>query len=426
MSSARAFSTPIFNSTPGQYADAPAVALFALLLAGAMTPLAGGNVVYPVLSAAVAFSAFSCGLGPSVLAVAVALFGVRYWFINPSHSFSIPDQPQSLGVLAFLLVSSVIVAIGERSRRDLAALRESQEVLEERLRERTAELDIANQGLGDLTARLLQLQDEERRRIARELHDSAGQSLAALAMNLSSLGADIERLAKSATVVSDSIALVNDMTRDIRTISYLLHPPLLDEAGLASALRWYIKGFTERSGIKVHLELADDFERLPQDLETAIFRLVRSALRTSIVIRRARSPRSALLARTAKFELKSRIRARAYHLTKNLSSCRQARPGWESEDCGKDFANLAARWKSVPMVTAEAPWSQRVCRLRTPARMSQSRQVDVPPTDSSLTLALSSIRGSAKWNHCSHHRSLSIGKDLQFSPERFDALPHAA
>jgi len=68
------------------------------------------------------------------------------------------------------------VAIGERSRRDLAALRECQKALEERLRERTAELDIANQGLGDLTARLLQLQDEERRRIARELHDSAGQS----------------------------------------------------------------------------------------------------------------------------------------------------------------------------------------------------------------------------------------------------------
>src|SRR5207253_706131 len=232
MNSAPAFSTPIFNSTPAQYAVASAAALLALLLAGAMTPLAGGNVVYPVLSAAVAFSAFSCGLGPSVLAVAVALFGVRYWFINPSHSFSVPDQPQSFGGLAFLLVSSVIVAIGERSRRDLEALRESQETLKERLGERTAELDIANQGLGDLTARLLQLQDEERRRIARELHDSAGQSLAALAMNLATSQADIEKLSETVRTLQDSAAMVQDMSKAIRTISHLLHPPLLDEAGL--------------------------------------------------------------------------------------------------------------------------------------------------------------------------------------------------
>jgi signal transduction histidine kinase len=152
------------------------------------------------------------------------------------------------------------------------------EDLEERLRERTGELDIANQGLGDLTARLLQLQDEERRRIARELHDSAGQSLTALALNLSNLGTEIERLTKSAKTVSDSVVLVNDMSRDIRTISYLLHPPLLDEAGLASALRWYIRGFTERSGIKVDLELPEDFDRLPRDMETAIFRLVQECL----------------------------------------------------------------------------------------------------------------------------------------------------
>jgi signal transduction histidine kinase len=97
-------------------------------------------------------------------------------------------------------------------------------------------------------------------------------------MNLSSLGIDIERIAKSASTVADSAALVNEMTTDIRTISYLLHPPLLDEAGLASALRWYIEGFTERSGIKVSLELADDFDRLPRDLETAIFRLVQECL----------------------------------------------------------------------------------------------------------------------------------------------------
>jgi len=279
MSPAEAFSTPIFfNSTPKRYAFALAATLFALLIAVAMTPLAGGYVVYLVLAAAVAFSASYCGLAPSVVVIAVALFGVRYWFISPSHSFSIPEGTQFIGILAFVLASSVIVAIGERNRRNLETLRQAHENLEERLRERSGELDVANQGLGDLTARLLQLQDEERRRIARELHDSAGQSLTALSLNLSNLGTEIERLTKSAKTVSDSVVIVNDMSRDIRTISYLLHPPLLDEAGLASALRWYLRGFTERSGIKVELELPEDFERLPRDVETAIFRLVQESL----------------------------------------------------------------------------------------------------------------------------------------------------
>jgi len=163
-------------------------------------------------------------------------------------------------------------------RRSKETLRRTHEDLEGRVQERTAELAKANEELGDLTARLLHLQDEERRRIARELHDSVGQSLAALNMNLSSLGVDLERLAKATSTVSDSTALVNDMTKDIRTISYLLHPPLLDEAGLASALKMYIEGFTERSKITVELHFPDHFDRLPRDLETTIFRLVQESL----------------------------------------------------------------------------------------------------------------------------------------------------
>jgi signal transduction histidine kinase len=279
MSSAEDFSNPVyFDSNPKKYAFAIAATLLVLLLAGATMPAGGRYMVYLVLLAATAFSAAYCGLGPTVLAIAIAFVGVRYWFVSPIHSFSKPDGLQIVGMLAFVAASSVVLAIGERNRRRMEALRESHEDLEERLRKRSEELDIANQGLGDLTARLMQLQDEERRRIARELHDSAGQSLTALALNLSNLGTEIERLTKSAKTVSDSVVIVNDMSRDIRTISYLLHPPLLDEAGLASALRWYIRGFTERSGIKVELGLPEDFERLPRDVETAIFRLVQECL----------------------------------------------------------------------------------------------------------------------------------------------------
>ena len=95
---------------------------------------------------------------------------------------------------------------------------------------------------------------------------------------LSAVGADIQRLTKMAAAVADSETLVNDMTTDIRTISYLLHPPLLDEAGLASALRWYVEGLTTRSEMRVDLEVPDDFDRLPRDLETAIFRVVQECL----------------------------------------------------------------------------------------------------------------------------------------------------
>ncbi len=124
----------------------------------------------------------------------------------------------------------------------------------------------------------MQLQDDERRRIARELHDSVGQMLVALGMNLSTVKADLERLSKAISAVTDSASLVDDLNTEIRTISHLLHPPLLDEAGLASALRWYSDGFAQRSKIKVDLDLPGQFGRLSSELETTIFRVVQECL----------------------------------------------------------------------------------------------------------------------------------------------------
>jgi len=128
-----------------------------------------------------------------------------------------------------------------------------------------------------LSARLLQMQDEERRRLARELHDSAGQIIVALIMNVHQL--KMERVDRErARLVSDSEALLQDLSRELRTMSHLLHPPLLDEAGLSSALRWYVDGFAERSGIATTLELSPDFGRVHPDLELAIFRVVQECL----------------------------------------------------------------------------------------------------------------------------------------------------
>jgi PAS domain S-box-containing protein len=130
-----------------------------------------------------------------------------------------------------------------------------------------------------LSGQLLHLQDQERRRIARELHDSSGQLLAALGLNLSLVDSENCNMApRAAKAIQESLGLVQELSRELRTISHLLHPPLLDEVGLASGLRSYLDGFTERSKIRVDLELPDDLGRLPQDLETAIFRIVQECL----------------------------------------------------------------------------------------------------------------------------------------------------
>lgn len=153
------------------------------------------------------------------------------------------------------------------------------ETLDAEVRVRTSEVVQQSEQLRDLSSRLLQAQDEERRHIARELHDSAGQILTALGMTLAqavrnSPHAD-PRLAKG---VQESQQLVQQLSQEIRTMSYLLHPPLLDETGLSEALRWYIQGLSERSGLEIALEVAPDFERLSREMELVMFRLVQECL----------------------------------------------------------------------------------------------------------------------------------------------------
>ena len=130
----------------------------------------------------------------------------------------------------------------------------------------------------DMT-RLMKAQDEERRRIARELHDSAGQTLTVLGLSLAQLVQKAEvvapELAKGGRGIEE---VVQQLHREIRTTSYLLHPPLLDESGLSSALSWYVQGVAERSGVAIDLSTSDDFGRLPADVELAIFRLVQECL----------------------------------------------------------------------------------------------------------------------------------------------------
>jgi len=137
----------------------------------------------------------------------------------------------------------------------------------------------AEQELRQLSGRLMRLQDEERRRIARELHDSTAQALAALLMNLGAVQRSAARLGKKARqALAESLDLAKQCSQEVRTVSYLLHPPLLEELGLISALRHYVDGYTQRSGIRVELEAPPDFGRLPQEIELALFRVVQECL----------------------------------------------------------------------------------------------------------------------------------------------------
>jgi signal transduction histidine kinase len=130
-----------------------------------------------------------------------------------------------------------------------------------------------------LSARILELQDVERRRIARELHDSVGQYLAGLKLNLSRLQRrDGEPSPQNQPLLSESLDLTDRAITEVRTISHLLHPPLLDELGLHSAARWYAEGFAKRSGIQVELHLTDIVERLPKEIELALFRVLQESL----------------------------------------------------------------------------------------------------------------------------------------------------
>lgn len=173
----------------------------------------------------------------------------------------------------------------EALRKNEERFRTLSESLEAEVQARTAELEQRNaevveqsDQLRELSKRLLQAQDEERRHIARELHDSAGQTLAALAMNLASMtlyGAKNPLLGQA---LDDSQNLVHQLTKEIRTTSYLLHPPLLDEGGLPEALRWYLQGLMERSGLTIELEIAKQFGRLPREMEMGVFRIVQEGL----------------------------------------------------------------------------------------------------------------------------------------------------
>ena len=389
------------TSPLARYSLALLAIAIALVLRLLLAPLLGATNPYHTVWAAVVFSAWYRGLGPSILSVIAGALGVSYLFLQPFHSLRIASSADAFGFVGFLILSGLIVALGEVNRhsqslrfhqarlldlandaiieldarddtvkywnrgaeqlygwseseamgkqlhallgtvfptsleetkaelirhgnwqgelvhtkrdgtqiyvasrwtwrektprdsaswleinRDISERKKAEQELqkahgelENRVAARTAELAQSNQLLRLLSLRLLRTQDQERRRIARELHDGVGQYLAGISMTLESLKNGAPASAASITrKIEEATQSTEACISEVRTMSHLLHPPLLEELGLASAARWFVEGFAERSGISTDLRIPEDLTRLGDEVEIVLFRVLQESL----------------------------------------------------------------------------------------------------------------------------------------------------
>ncbi len=295
-----------------RYGIALAAAALAILLRWIFDPLLGHVAFYVTVYATVAFCSIVCGYAPAIVNAIVGFLGIFYFFVDPRHSLS-PTRPSEIhGIVGLFFVCAVLIVLGENHRKQQfrlrqsiaamisvaterqraeAALQQAHDELETRVAERTGQLTFtlnnlerevmerkrAEEQLRQLSVRLMTLQDEERRHIARDLHDTTGQTLAAMKMTTALIqrtppGPEMNRL------LADLNCFTDEAVREIRTTSYLLHPPLLDEAGIASAGQWFVEGFAKRSGIQVQCEIEENLQRPPRNHELVLFRVLQESL----------------------------------------------------------------------------------------------------------------------------------------------------
>lgn len=230
-----------------------------------------------------AFGTFIIACGFTHLMEVIVLWKPVYWLAGgvkvitamASVITAIALPPQLPKVHQMILAEKV----SEERKRTLEQKNVELSRANEHLRSEMEKRIAAEESLKDLSARLLRAQDDERRRFARELHDSVGQLLTGAVLSLSAVRRRGEDLGNgSSQLLSECADCLTQSLREVRTISYLLHPPMLDETGLGDALHWYVRGFAERSGVQVALDLSSNLDQLSRDLRTTVFRIVQESL----------------------------------------------------------------------------------------------------------------------------------------------------
>jgi two-component system NarL family sensor kinase len=247
-----------------------------------------------------------------------------------------------------------LVQRNARLERAEEALRTAQADLERQVQERTRELENTlsafreevsvhrktEEKLRELSLGVLRIQDEERRRVARDLHDTVGQTLTALKISLSTLENAVARRPQTADFFTELNELADQALREIRTTSYLLHPPLLDESGFAAAAAWYVDGFNKRSSIQVRLQLPEVL-RLPGSVEIVLFRVLQESLTN--ITKHAGSATVDVLLRLDQNVISLSVR----DYGKGISAERLAKMNGSGSDVGVGIAGMRERLKGL-------------------------------------------------------------------------------
>lgn len=261
------------SRTLGPYTTALVAVVFALLVRAIMHPFLESQepstfMAYTTFMVATAFSAWFLGFGPALLTIILGLLVGDFFFTPPAFSFSAFSGNNLPETITYLVACGVFVLIGIAKQKSTVLLVE-----------KNIQIQAANVRLREMSAHLLRAQDEERRKIARDLHDSVGQYLSAIAMALAPLIGRAKELPRDVPEhLEHALEITKACASEVRTISHLLHPPLLEEMGLSSAVRWYAEGFADRSKVQVQLAVPDALDRFGSDIELALFRVLQESL----------------------------------------------------------------------------------------------------------------------------------------------------